>query len=288
MSSDKKIDFKGLCISAGGLNGLYYLGALDYYYENKQLDNVLYYSGTSIGSLICLLLIIGYTPKEIFIYVCQDDLLSYFIMPSVNDLIQNYGLFEIDILRKYVNQMLLNKLAFIPTFKELYEEYEKTFYCTSYNISQDEGKTYFSHHTHPNMLVSDAVVCSCSIPFIFSKTKLNDQIFIDGAIFDSTPLSCLLPYFSSTDYESILTIGYLLKKHEIRNEENNNIFKYANRILSLLTNNMNDICYKTHLIQVESTILPFMLSMTTSTKVKLFIDGRNTVIRKYKLKEKLD
>jgi predicted acylesterase/phospholipase RssA len=58
--------FKGLCISSGGMKGLYYLGVLDYYYEKKLLDNVKYYAGTSIGSLICLLLIIGYTPKEIF------------------------------------------------------------------------------------------------------------------------------------------------------------------------------------------------------------------------------
>lgn len=279
--------FQALCISSGGMNGIYYLGILDYHYERNNLSFITHYSGTSIGAFICVLLIIGYTPKEIFIHICKDDILSSFSDFSFQNLIQYHGLFKIDILKTYLENMILKKLSFIPTLNELFLEFNKTFYCSSYNLTnQDDGITYFSHLSHPNMLISDAVICSCSIPFVFSKNKVNNNTYIDGAIFDPTPIKILLQHFDSDMYPYILTLKYKQNKQNI---DQDTFINYANQVMSSIIDlRTNDLCRATHLIEIESNIVSIMFNIETPTKIKLFLEGKQYAISKYKLKEKID
>ena len=282
-----RFSFKGLCISSGGLNGLYYLGVLDYHYGKKNLNHITHYSGTSIGSFINLLLIIGYTPKEIFIYICKYDILAQFSNYSFSYLLENHALLDIDILKNYVEKIILDKINYIPTLLELYNMFGKVFYSASYNLTNScESSVYFSHFTHPDMLVSDAVVCSCSVPFLFSKTKLKEDTYVDGAIFDPTPVKVLLEHFDQEDYPLILTIS-LREKGE--KGDTNSFIGYASRVAeAIIYSKKEEACKRTHLIEIESKILPFVFNMDTSTKIELFIEGKKTALSKYKLKEKLD
>ena len=72
-----------LVLSGGGVNGILELGALQYCNDKNLLSSIKTYVGTSIGSIICYLLIIGYTPVEIIVYLCTHNKLleeevSYF------------------------------------------------------------------------------------------------------------------------------------------------------------------------------------------------------------------
>ena len=55
-----------LVLSGSSIKGITFLGALQYLYDNSLLKNVKTFVGTSSGAMISFLLIIGYTPVEIF------------------------------------------------------------------------------------------------------------------------------------------------------------------------------------------------------------------------------
>ena len=54
--------YNSLVLSGGAVRGLAIIGALQYAYDNFLLKNVKFFFGTSVGAIICYLLVIGYTP----------------------------------------------------------------------------------------------------------------------------------------------------------------------------------------------------------------------------------
>lgn len=278
-------DYKALCISSGGMKGLYYLGILDYYYEKKLLDNIEYYAGTSIGSLICLLLIIGYTPREIFLYLCKNDFSEYFKLISFDSLLTEYGLINTDNLKKYLQDMIIEKMGYIPTLLELFMKFRKTFYCNSYNVSNN-NKTYFSYKTHPTMLATDAVICSCSIPFLFSKTNIEHNVYVDGAVFDPIPVKILTGHFLQDDYKQILTINFKQKDME----HSSGILNYANKIILTMVEKQEiiELAKKTEYIEIETDILPYEFVLDNNKKIAMFLEGKQFIKKQKTVKEKID
>ena len=70
------LDYDTLVISGGSSTGIVTLGSLQYAYDNYFLSKVENYIGTSSGAIICYLLIIGYTPIEIIVYICSHQLME--------------------------------------------------------------------------------------------------------------------------------------------------------------------------------------------------------------------
>jgi predicted acylesterase/phospholipase RssA len=68
-----------LFIGGGGYSGIMFIGVLEYLHENNLLDIKNFY-GCSIGSLIGILYLSGYTPKEIlskFMDINLKDIVKY-------------------------------------------------------------------------------------------------------------------------------------------------------------------------------------------------------------------
>ena len=53
---------------------------------------------------------------------------------------------------------------------------------------------YFNRLTHPNMSTLDAVMLSCSIPFLFFAQSFEGSHYIDGGVFDINPVRYLENY----------------------------------------------------------------------------------------------
>ena len=62
-----------LVISGGGLKGLAALGALSYLTENEIIVFPEIYAGSSVGSVICFLMNIGYSSKDIYEILLEID-----------------------------------------------------------------------------------------------------------------------------------------------------------------------------------------------------------------------
>ena len=65
---------KNLVISGGGVSGIGFLGIIKYLDDHNIISNIETYVGTSIGSIICLLLLIGYKHNEIYDFCISFNL----------------------------------------------------------------------------------------------------------------------------------------------------------------------------------------------------------------------
>lgn len=182
-NSVKKI----LVLSGGGIRGISFIGALSALYDSNILQSMHTFAGTSVGSLILFLYVIGYKPCELMDFVRALDIgkLKTINVPLFLDA---YGLDSGDKIMKTMEKFMLSKnLKRDITFTELFRKTNKTFIVTSVNISEQKAE-YFSHTTHPNMPVALAVRMSISIPFIFTPVKYNNCLYVDGGCIDNFPL----------------------------------------------------------------------------------------------------
>ena len=65
-----------LVLSGGIVNGITTLGELQYMWDHNKLKNIKKYYGTSVGSIISYLLIIGYEPVEILLNIISEKLID--------------------------------------------------------------------------------------------------------------------------------------------------------------------------------------------------------------------
>jgi predicted acylesterase/phospholipase RssA len=182
-------DYKKLVISGGGPKGLAILGALHFINENNGLNNIQEYWGTSVGSVICLLLLLGYSPFDAFhkFFIMED-----ITQPSldIQKILEASGLFPIEVFGDKIRHLLQEKMGkgINPTFLDLYHEFGKKIYIIGANTTTQSGEC-FSVDTTPNMLVIDAIEISCDLPLIFSKKIYNGNVYVDGGIFNMYPIN---------------------------------------------------------------------------------------------------
>ena len=65
---------KNLVFAGGGFKGIAYIGVLRYLESSGLLEDIKTFSGTSIGALISLLIVLGYTSKELTNLICKLDI----------------------------------------------------------------------------------------------------------------------------------------------------------------------------------------------------------------------
>ena len=292
MSSKKVID--GLVLSGGGVKGIAELGALQCFVEKEYCSSagLEYYSGTSVGSIICLLLICGYSPFEIFKEVyTMTNLLGIAvpnlpggssiasIIETVKNKFEGVGLLPIEPLSKIIETLIVKKIGFSPTFQELYDMSRKFLYVSAADVT-NEQMTYFSVVTHPNMKCVDAVTISCRIPLIFEKGVYNGIYYCDGGLGDNFPFRPIIDrakkilgivvdgFDPSFDIET--KIGYLYRLFAFPMRENTGI------LYDVASSNPK--CNVLKITITDVTVMDFSLDQTK--KMNLFVHG-------YKEAEKL-
>lgn len=181
-------DYDTLVLSGGAVKGIVVLGGLEYVCENFYLKHIKTYIGTSVGSMICYLLCIGYNPLEILVYLSThsevfDKLRSLDVVNMYNGLGATSFLVIQDILEK----MTISKIGRLITLKDLYEQFGKKLVCTTYNDT-DSKTEYLSHENNPNLPCLIAIRMSCSIPEIFENFNYEGKQYIDGGIGDNFPI----------------------------------------------------------------------------------------------------
>lgn len=183
MNENKK-RYNKLVLSGGGIKGILQLGSIYYLIENEYLipSQIKSYYGTSIGAVISFFLIIEYDPITLLQYLLSNKIL---IGGEINlvDILSN-GLYNWDILGHHIAKLTNEKLNFIPTLSQLYEMFPVNFVCSTYNYSKRKLE-YISHKSHPQLSILKALQMTTSLPFLFSKCKYENDIYIDGGIADN-------------------------------------------------------------------------------------------------------
>ena len=269
--------FEMIAMSGGGLKGIIQLGTLHYYYEKGLYDQktVHTYAGTSIGSVISLLLICGYTPMDIFssvyttnkFFKTEDSL-------SLWDIMEKRGLMSIDSFINIIGDLVKKKLGEIPTLKQLHEKTGKTFYVVAANISSVEPE-YFSYKTHPSLSVLDAIKMSSSLPLLFPCVEYNGNCYVDGGLADGFPIHHI-------DDGKSRILGIVVYGAD-RSLKEDTLMGYIYRLINLPINTITKLRCKNlgsnvTLIEIDCGDIPVIqFSMSSEKKMEMFLKGYNTV-----------
>lgn len=184
--------YEAVVISGGGSKGIFSLGALQYEYEkgNYVPECTRIYSGTSIGAIISLLLVCGYTPMEIFVEIHKSQtFINTTFNKDIFSLSWGSGMLTMEPFIKLIEKLVMDKLCCdkTPTLKELNDLTGKVLVITGSNITKLSCE-YYTYKSRPDLNCIDACRLSTNLPFIFQQIKYNDCYISDGGLVDNFPL----------------------------------------------------------------------------------------------------
>ena len=257
-------EINNLVFEGGGIKGVAYVGALKNA-QNKlfSFDNIISIGGTSAGAMTATLLALNYSLQEMEDSLRQLDLKNVFLDDEnfknefldikenfhsnlllntfrvgkfLKQISEKFGLFPGETFLNYFEEKISRQLGKYATFKDLQERIEsgdrrfKFLYLIGSNLTTGDSET-FSHIDTPDMIISDAVRISMSIPLIwpphkyYIKDENNERIvrpdksndfYVDGGLLNNYPIGIfdrkVITNASETTYFNYKTLGFRLSK----------------------------------------------------------------------------
>lgn len=249
---------KTLVLSGGGIKGIAMLGLLQKLYKQGNLTNINKFIGTSVGSIICLLLSFGFTPLEI--YNMTNKLSLNF--SSYKDIINEYGIIDTSTVSNILKTEIKTKIGHIPTLLEHYKITSKHYISVSTNLSKNNAE-YIDYVTYPDISCILACEMSFSVPFIFKCIRYNGDVFVDGGLLDNFAIDY--------QFDNEERIGICLNcDYEI-----DCIINFATKILDTAFQLKSE--KKIEDIKDKCVIYKIYIDQLTTSKKKLFKKGSKTI-----------
>lgn len=223
-----------LVIGPGGVKGYLCLGFLHVFEERGLLDKIDTFAGVSVGSIISLLMVVGYTIKEIIDISEKLEMFKDASNFSFQYVIENQGLISNQPIRQVLYKAVNDKLGCVPTLDELYTKCGKALITVTLNTT-DQREEIMTPFSHPKVCCIDAVMYSMNIPFVFYKLMCNHKNYVDGALANPYPVD-----FFDNGIDNVLGIFMSNKEPEEKKiirkvtERHVSFFEYASKILSSL------------------------------------------------------
>jgi predicted acylesterase/phospholipase RssA len=180
-----------ICMSGGGLKGFSFVGALDYLNNTNYLDikKIIKFVGTSAGSILALMLTIGYTPVELGDFVIDFDFKKMDPDILVENVFLKFGISNGERFEFILKSFLKRKLGVDDiNFKNLYQVTKKTLVIIGTNFTKC-CEEVFSWENTPSMSVITAVRISCSIPVFFTPVLYKGCYYVDGGVKNNFPIN---------------------------------------------------------------------------------------------------
>ena len=278
--------YQQLCISGGGIKGFQILGALCHVNKLYKLKNIDNFIGTSIGSIICYLIIIGYEPFEILKKVIDYDKLNQIgLIPDVIKFTNEGGSFSYNLINELLEKLTIEKIGKYHTLKSLYEHFGKKLTIVTYNLTLKKTE-FLSYENNPNLPCLVALRMSSNIPFIFPPFYYEKNIYIDGGIVQNLPIEQL-----DKNLKTIIICTNPRNNNFNNTNDEFNLISYILDILQIasfeLMYSQIDDCKKNdnnNLIMLSYCEFPFFdFSLDKSKKIDLFSNGYNDSTKSFKL-----
>lgn len=226
---------KNLCFAGGGMKGICYIGIYKYLIEHNILKDVENISGTSIGSIISVLIILKYSVEELSIMV--ENLTKSLIEDiDIKNCLSSYS---IDSGKKigYIVKKIFTHKGFHKdiTFIELYRKTNIGLHLCSTCLN-DYSRHIFNHIKTPDMKVVNACLYSINIPFLWSSDKINDNYYIDGCLSTNLPIE---------DFPKENTLGFFCKNDKT-DTSIENINDYFIKVMKCILHRANVLELKTY------------------------------------------
>ena len=227
--------WKALVISGGGYKAVSFLSSLQTIqltYPN-WFKPIQYLVGTSSGSMIAALLLIGYSLDEL-LYLLEHFPLRHIWKPSIYQL-QKGGLNDSQFIEHFMKACFLQKgISPDLTFLQAQQQFHRSLVCSVFNLNLLQTE-FLSPDSTPHLSICKAVRMSCCFPAVFTPVYHDGYMYIDGGVLDNFPIRYLLEK-KEIPKEKILGIAYWLSKDilmkEKQPEENYQWNFYMERIWS--------------------------------------------------------
>ena len=242
------------------------LGDLQYAYDNFLLKNIKTYIGTSCGAMISFLLCIGYTPIEIIVYICTHQLLEKMQCFNIVAMIQGNGASSFHIIHEHLEKITITKIGYLPTLKQLYDNFDKKLICVTHNINEDKTE-YLSYENYPDIPCLTALRMSSNLPLIFEHYKYGNSFYIDGGISDNFAIK-----LGDEIGNKVLGINLIT----------NSVFK--EEITEL---NMIEYFYKLIMVPVNQSIIYKIKQTSNKCDIINIIDDNNIKLFDFDVKSKM-
>lgn len=211
---------KNLVISGGGFNAVVFLGCYKYLEEINALEGVHTLIGSSAGSVICFSIALGLSFTDIYnIFLARliidekatDDPPSYDDVPiDPFQVFESYGLSsgeKMTVLFQYILDYKLHVQDI--TFMEFAKLTGRNLVICVTNLTQQTTE-YCSLETTPQMSIIIALRMSSSVPFLLTPVKYNDQVYVDGCLYNHLPVD----YLMDEIFRDKNTLGLLIEPHK--------------------------------------------------------------------------
>jgi predicted acylesterase/phospholipase RssA len=176
-----------IVLGGSSINGILLLGALQFLYENDKLLTIDKYIGTSSGAIISYLLIIGYKPIDVIIYLVSNNVFTKMDKFSLENMFQGKGAYSATYIFEHLKQMTLNKIGYIPTLNDLYTKFNKVLVLITYNMTLKQSQE-ISHSNYGDLDCLTALRMTSNLPFIFDNFFYNDMQYMDGGVCNNFPI----------------------------------------------------------------------------------------------------
>jgi len=262
-----------IVLSGGGIKGLILLGALQCAMDNFLLSNIENYIGTSIGSIICYLLIIGYTPIEIMVYICTQRFFEKIQSFNLVNILSSEGVISYTSIQESLEKMTIEKVGKYLTLKEMKEKYNKNLICVTYNKTLKKAE-YISTDNYPDLPCLIALRMSANVPLLFDKFKYMGNFYADGAIINNFAIK-----HGDEIGKKILGIR-IIKDEEMLGNNNSilqDIFHYMYISINQSTEYQISMCSnKCNIISLKDMdSFAFDFNLKSKEKLELFSEGYN-------------
>lgn len=189
---ESKIEYKTLVFEGASTKIYSYIGAIYYLQESGVLDKIENFIGTSSGSIMSMLLCLGYSPEEIKELIFKVNTDEYggdiCIVLGIYNMTKTYGYINTDKYLNWIKTVIKNKSQKESlTFKELYEMTGKNLVVTGTCLNKRESH-FYTRFSNPNMPVFKAIEISTALPFLFPPIKWSGDILVDGGVLENFPI----------------------------------------------------------------------------------------------------
>jgi predicted acylesterase/phospholipase RssA len=187
-------EFSSIVLSGGAFKAISIIGVIQYLEEKNLIKNLKNFIGTSAGALLCFTLALGFSSIEMtnLLYdIIKMENVMQFSIEDFCDIMDTYGIDSGErlefVFKKILHQKLFRKDI---TFLEFAKITGKNLVICVTNLTKEHSE-YWSVDATPNISVIQALRASCSLPLIFSPVKFNDNLYIDGGLYNNFPISYL-------------------------------------------------------------------------------------------------
>ena len=99
----------------------------------------------------------------------------------------DWGVIDTERWKDYIRQAILVKLKNVPTLRELFQLTGNRVCFATWCLTNKPQHMYITTDTHPDVPLDVAIVMSSCIPCVFTRCEYENNLYVDGGIFDTCP-----------------------------------------------------------------------------------------------------